>query len=66
MREDAIYDKIDKIQGSSFGTNVTRVAYEIATDGDAGAVGVIFFRADKTYHFGVGDFFAPILWDVLV
>ena len=65
-REDAIYDKLDDIQGSSFGTNVIRVADVIAADGDAGAVGVGFFRADKTDHFGVGDFFASILWDVLV
>ena len=25
-REDTIYDKLDEIQGSSFGTNVTEVA----------------------------------------
>ena len=65
-REGATYDKLDEIQGSSFGTNVTRVADAIAADGDAGAIGVGFFRADKTDHFGVGDLFTPILWDVLV
>ena len=64
--EDAINDKLDDIQESSFGTNVTRVADTIAADGDAGVVGVGFFRADKIDHFGVGDFFAPILWDVLL
>ena len=65
-REDAIYDKLDEIQGISFGTNVTRVADAIAADGDSGAVGVSFFRADNTDHFGVGDFFASIMWDVLI
>ena len=65
-REDAIYDKLEEIQGSSFDTNVTRVADVIAVDGDTGAIGVGFFRADKTDHFGVGGSFAPILWDVLV
>ena len=41
-RKEFIYYKLDKIQGSSFGTNVTRVADMIATNGDAGAVGVGF------------------------
>ena len=41
-REDAIYDKLDEIQGRNFGTNVTRVADAIAADGDAGAIGVGF------------------------
>ena len=64
--EGAIYDKLDEIQGSSFGNNVTRVSDVIAADGDAGAIGVGFLRSDETDHFGVSDFFAPILWDVLV
>ena len=51
-REDTIYDKLDEIQGSSFGTNVTGVAYVIAADGDVDAVGVGFFGADKTDHLG--------------
>ena len=65
-REDAIDDNLDKIQGRRSGTNVTRVSDVIASDGDAGAIGVGFLRADETDHSGVGDFFAPILWDVLV
>ena len=46
LREDAIYDKLDEIQGRIFGTNVTRVADVIVANGDAGAIGVGFFRAD--------------------
>ena len=38
----------------------------IAADGDEGAIGVGFFRADKTYHFVVGDIFATLLWDILI
>ena len=64
--EDDIQDKLDKIQGSSFGTNATRVIDVIAADGDAGAIGVGLFRACDTYHFGVGDLFAMLLWDVLI
>ena len=41
-REDAIQYNIDKIQGISFGTNVTRVADVLAADGDVGAIGVVF------------------------
>ena len=66
LREGAIYDRLDKIQGSSFGTNLTKVADAIAADGDAGAIGIGFFRADETDHFGVGDLFATLLWDVLI
>ena len=65
-REDAIQEKLDKIQGSSFGTNVTRVAYAIAANGDAGTIGVGLFRSYETDHFGVGDLFATLLWDVLI
>ena len=65
-REDDIYDKLDEIQESSFSTNVIRVADTIAADGGAGAIGVGFFREDDIDHFGVGDLFAPILWDVFV
>ena len=46
LREDNIYDKLDEIQGRIFGTNVTRVADVIVANGDAGAIGVGFFRAD--------------------
>ena len=60
-RDDAIYDKLDKIQGSTFGTYITRVTDVIAADGDAGAIGVVFFRAGETDHFGVVGFFAPIV-----
>ena len=38
----------------------------IAADGYAGAIGVGFFRADETDHFGVGDLFATLLWDVVI
>ena len=41
-RKEFICYKLDEIQGSSFGTNVTRVADMIATNGDAGDVGVGF------------------------
>ena len=61
LREEGIHEKLDEIPGSSFGTNVTWVADVIASDGDAGAIGVGFIRVDETDHFGVGDFFAPIL-----
>ena len=66
MREDDIYDNLDKIQGSSFGADVTSVADAIAADGNAGAIRVGFFRADETDHFVVDDIFAMLLWGVLI
>ena len=66
MREDDIYDNLEKIQGSSFGANVTSVADAIAADGNAGAIRVGFFRADETDHFVVDDIFAMLLWGVLI
>ena len=61
-----IQDKLDKIQGSSFGTNITRVVDAVDADGDAGAIGVGLFRACNTDHFGVGDLFATLLCYVLI
>ena len=46
-RKDAIYDELGYIKGSSFGTNVTRVADAIAADGDAGATGFGFSGRTK-------------------
>ena len=64
--KDNIKDKLDKIQGSSFSTNITRVVDSIDADGDAGAIGVGLFRACNTYRFGVGDLFAKLQWDVFI
>ena len=38
LKEGAIYDKLEKIQGGSSSTNVTRVVDVIAADVDAGAI----------------------------
>ena len=47
-------------------SHITWVAYAIATNGDAGEIGVFFLGSNCADHRGVGDLFATITGDVFV
>ena len=65
-RQDTVEYQIEKFQRGSVGANISWLADVVATDRNAGVVGVGFLRADKTDELGVGDFLAMIHGDVFV
>jgi hypothetical protein len=48
-RLEAVEQDLDKFKRGGVGINVPWVAYAISPNGDAGAIGVIFFRMNFTY-----------------
>ena len=59
-RENSVNNSFDEFEGASVGTDITRVADAVATDGDSCSVVISFLGSNKTYHLGVGDFFASV------
>ncbi len=55
-REDAVEKELDKLQLGSVGTQIPKIVDAIAAYGDLGAVWVILFGANFTYHHGVAYF----------
>ncbi len=64
--EDTVEEELDKLERGCVGANITGIAYSVAADGDAGAVGIVLFRTDLTDNHGVTDFLALVGWNVLV
>ena len=53
-----------KFKGSSWGADVAVKANAVAANGDARAVGIVFFGAYFANPFGVSDFFAAVGRDI--
>ena len=64
--KDTVEEELDKLERGCVGADIPRIAYAVATDGDAGAVGIVFFWTDLTDHHGVTNFLALVGWNVLV
>jgi hypothetical protein len=64
--EHAVEEELDEVNQGCDGTHIARISNPVATNGDAGAVGIILFRTDSTDNHGVADFLALVGRDVLV
>ena len=60
LRERALLKTI--LTSSTWSSNLTREADVVATNGDAISVGIFLLRVDLADNFGVGDFFATVVW----
>ena len=49
-RQDAVEKELEKFEGSCVGVNVAWVTDVIATNSDAGAIGIIFLWSNFTSH----------------
>ena len=58
--DDAVGNQFDRLEGASFGTDITRVDDVIAPDSDSRAVFVLFVGFEFSYNLGLGDFFAEV------
>ena len=54
------------MQGRSVGPNVSGVADYAATNGDAGAIWIVFFRPYFADHFGMADLLFLVGRDIVV
>ncbi len=66
MRQDIFEKKFDQFKQSRVGTDVAWEANAIATNGDAGAIWIIFIRTHFTYYHGMAHFFPLMQWYVMV
>jgi hypothetical protein len=65
-RQVAVEQELDKFKRCCVGANVAWVAYAIAPNSDAGAIGVIFLQAYFTNYHGVADFLLFVWRYVLI
>jgi len=56
----------EEFKGSGVGTNISWVTDAIATNGDVGAIRIIFIRTHFTNYHGVTDFLSFVEWDVMI
>ena len=63
-REDAVEDEFGEFKGSSWDADIAGKANTVAADGDARAVGILFFGAKFANNFGVSDLFAAVGGDI--
>ncbi len=64
--EDTVEEELDKLERGCVGANIPWVAFSVAANGDAGAVGIVLFRTDFADNHSVTDFLALVGWNVLV
>ncbi len=57
LRQDTVEKKFDQFKQSRVGADVTWEANAIATNGDAGAIRIIFIRTHFTYYHGMAHIF---------
>jgi hypothetical protein len=65
-RQNTVEKELGKFKRPCVGAAVTWVAYAIATNGDAGAIRIVFLGSNFAYHQGVTYFFSFVGWYVLI
>ncbi len=65
-RQDAVEQELDMFKQCCVGADVAWVAYAIAPNSDAGAIGVIFLQVYITNYHGVADFLLFVCRYVLI
>ena len=63
-QEEAVKDEFGEFKGRSWGADVSGKENAVAADGDAHAVGIVFFGEDFANQFGVSYFFAAVCEDI--
>ena len=55
-REHTVEEQLEEFEGRRVSADISRVTNTTATNGDAGTIGIVFFRAHFTHYHGVADF----------
>ncbi len=65
-REHTIEKQHEEFKRRSVGANVPREADAVGSDGDVGAIRIVFIRLNLTNDHGVADFFSFVSWYVKI
>ena len=65
-RENTVDEEFHKFQGIRGSANISRVENEVASNSDAGKIGILFMWSDFANHFSVCGMLSLFNWDVLV
>ena len=55
-REHTVEEQLEEFKRRRVSANISRVTNTTAPDGDAGTIGIVFFRTNFTNYHGVADF----------
>jgi len=56
VREHTVEEQLEEFEGGRVSADISRVTNTTAPDGDAGTIGIVFFRTNFTNYHGVADF----------
>ncbi len=65
-REDTVEQQLEEFKGRGVGAYISRVTDTSASDGDAGAIRIIFIRSHFTHYHGVAKFLLFVSGDVMI
>jgi hypothetical protein len=65
-REHTVEEHLEEFKRCSVGANITRETDATATNGDAGTIGIVFFRTNFTNYHGVADFLSFVGGNIVI
>jgi hypothetical protein len=65
-REDTVEQQLKEFKGCGVGAYISRVTDMTASDGDAGAIRIVFIMSHFTHYHGVADFLSFVSGDVMI
>jgi len=65
-REHTVEEHLEEFEGRGVGTNIPWETDATATNGDAGTIRIVFFRAHFTHYHGVADFLSFVGRNIVI
>ena len=65
-REHTVEEHLEEFKRCSVRANITRETDATATNGDAGTIGIVFFRTNFTNYHGVADFLSFVGGNIVI
>jgi len=65
-REHTVEEQLEEYEGCRVSANISRVTNTTAPDGDAGMIGIVFFRTNFTNYHGVADFLSFVGGNIVI
>ncbi len=65
-REHTVEEQLEEFEGGRVRADISRVTNTTAPDGDAGTIGIVFFRTNFTNYDGVVDFISFVGGNIVI
>ncbi len=65
-REHTVEEQLEEFKGRRVCADISRVTNTTATNGDAGTIRIVFFRAHLTNYHGVADFLSFVGGNIVI